>query len=413
MTENALFTLWLELATGDSPYTASRLVPEHDPKELYHATRDELIPAVGKELANRLLNKDLIPAKKILRKCDDLGIRITAYRDDDYPPSLREIPDPPPMLFYYGVLPDPQIPTVAIVGTRRATERGIRLATHFSAVLTENAFQTVSGMADGIDTFVHRGAMIRRNATFAVLGCGVDVVYPAKNKDVYDALKKYGGLISEYLPGTRPFAGNFPRRNRIISGLSDGVLVIECRKKSGAMITARYAAEQNRTLFAVPSLPSGTGDEDSGTNFLIKHGATFCTEPDDVIRDYLPRYSDRIHKVPVRSSSILGVPTAPPAREKTLRRDPPKPKREPNRATPSAPEPKIPEPKAPEPKRTFSLSADEQTVFDAMRDGEICSADDLSVRTGLPVFRLLPLLQALELTEAVLPLPGGMFRKNG
>ena len=385
MTENALYTLWLELNTGKNPYAASRLVADHDPKELYHATREELIAMVGTGTAELLLNKDQLAAKRILRKCEDEGIKITAFRDPDYPAALREIPDPPPMLFYYGSLPDPKKPSVGIVGTRRASKNGLTMAAYFAGCLVKSGFQTISGLADGIDTFAHEGSLVEENATFAVLGCGVDVVYPAKNRELYEKLKVHGGILSEYLPGTRPFAGNFPRRNRIISGLSDGILVMECRKKSGAMITARYAAEQNRTLFALPMTPDGRGDDNSGTNYLIKQGAIFTTEPADVIREFRPRFENI--KLPETTIPLPEIATDEPA---------------PNPASQVKPagweEPEV-----------AGLSGEEKIIYDAMPKGTPLTVDAISELTGIPAFRLFSLLQSLELADAVSPCPGALF----
>ncbi|MBQ5742832.1 MAG: DNA-processing protein DprA [Clostridia bacterium] len=390
MTENALYTLWLILAGKQGTAKTYRLIQAMEAKEAYHATKAELIPPLGEKDAFPFLNKDLRAAREVLDDCREKGIDIICYHDEAYPSALREIHDPPPALFVLGNFPDPNKPVIGVVGTRKCSANAAAMAATFSCSLALSGFQIVSGMANGIDTYAHKGSLIKGKASFAVLGCGVDVVYPKANQVLYDLLREHGGLISEYLPGTPPRASNFPKRNRIISGLSEGVLVVECPEKSGSMITARLAIEQNRLLFALPSNPYDRVN--TGTNQLIKHGAIFCTEPGDICNEFLPRYQDRITPITVRFEPAMKEPSpSAPPREKS--------KKEPKKAPPiSAPPP--------------PLSEEETVVYRSFSDAEVLSADEICQRTGLIFPRLLPLLQALELSGCIESLPGSMFRRK-
>ncbi|MBO5221765.1 MAG: DNA-processing protein DprA [Clostridia bacterium] len=396
MSDHTLYTLWLLLNGKPATHRTGALLQHMTAAEAYHADKETLCRYLSEKDAAYFLNKDLAPAMKVSRECEEKNIRMVCYHDKEYPPSLREIDNPPAMLFCLGHLPEPNLPTVGIVGTRNCSRTGAALAATFSCSLTLSGFQIVSGMANGIDTYAHKGPLIKGYPSFAVLGCGVDVIYPKQNEELYNILKQHGGLISEYPPGTKPFPGNFPPRNRIISGLSDGVLVVECPPKSGSMSTARYAIEQNRTLFAVPAGPNERIN--TGTNNLIKNGAVFCTEPDDIFREFQPRFADRITPTVVRFRPAETEEPTPP--------EPPPPRKEKKAKKPSPPKPS--EPPRPRP----SLSPEEEKVFNAFSEGEILSADDIGQRTDLPFHRLLPILQGLELAGCIEPLPGSMFRRK-
>ena len=208
--------------------------------------------------------------------------RIINKGDRDYPERLEKIKGAPTKLYLRGNLPDPKKKTVAIVGARNASDYGLTLAKTISRILTLNDVQVISGLAMGIDTAGHMGAIEVESPTFAVLGCGVDICFPTHNSNVFERMLDYGGgIISELDVGTPPLPYNFPLRNRIISGLSDLVIVVEARDKSGSLITADYALEQGKTIFACPGR---VGDSLSrGTNNLIKQGAYILTSADDVL----------------------------------------------------------------------------------------------------------------------------------
>ena len=208
--------------------------------------------------------------------------RVINKGDSDYPEKLMKIKDAPEKLYVRGNLPNPCKKTVAIVGARNCTEYGSTLAKTIARILSLNDVQIISGLAMGIDTSGHIGAIEANAATFSVLGCGVDICFPSHNSNVYERILELGGgILAEVEVGTPPLPYNFPLRNRIISGLSDIVIVVEARDKSGSLITADFALEQGKTIFACPGR---VGDSLSrGTNNLIKQGAYILTSADDVL----------------------------------------------------------------------------------------------------------------------------------
>jgi DNA processing protein len=217
-------------------------------------------------------------------------VRLVCFHDDDYPPLLREIPDSPVALFCVGDVDLKSAPAIAVVGARNGTQLGYDIAREFALELARAGFIIVSGLALGIDTYAHRGALEAESRTIAVLGCGPDVVYPRSNQRIREnILKKNGALISEYPPGVIARPWHFPIRNRIISGMCVGTLVVEASARSGSLITARLAAEQNREVFAIPGNIRSSVAE--GTLSLIQEGANLVTDPAEIIEyfsDLLP-----------------------------------------------------------------------------------------------------------------------------
>lgn len=218
--------------------------------------------------------------KKINKELPE-GIRYISKTDREFPEKLLELPDCPEGLYVKGALPDPKKKAVAIVGARMCSAYGRATASWFARVLAANDVQIISGLALGIDGAAHEGALLADGRTFAVLAGGADVCYPRANIGLYEQMKGQGGILSEEPPGRPPLSGLFPKRNRIISALSDAVLVVEARKKSGSLITADFAAEQGRDLFAVPGRLE---DELSrGCNELIFQGAGIALSPEGML----------------------------------------------------------------------------------------------------------------------------------
>jgi DNA processing protein len=221
--------------------------------------------------------------QKLLDMLGECSGRIISIWDEDYPKQLKEIHDPPALLFVRGELPRAEEPCVGIVGTRNPSLYGIKQAHVIAADLAAAGAAVVSGMARGVDSSAHEGALQGKGRTYAVFGCGVDIIYPTENKSLAEKILASGALISEFLPGTPPDPGLFPRRNRIISGMSLGVLVVQGSETSGAMITARYALEQNREVFA---LPGSVDDQRSrGPHQLLRDGATLVGSAQDILRE--------------------------------------------------------------------------------------------------------------------------------
>ena len=209
--------------------------------------------------------------------------RLLTLADADYPRLLLEIPDPPPLLFLKGRSALLQNECIAIVGSRNATAQGIADAEAFARDLSDNGFCVVSGLALGIDAAAHRGGLSAKSSSMAVVATGLDTVYPSRNHKLAHELSEHGLLVSEFALGTRPMAGNFPRRNRLISGLSRGVLVVEAAIKSGSLITARYALEQGREVFAIPG--SVHSPVSKGCHALIKQGAKLVETSTDILEE--------------------------------------------------------------------------------------------------------------------------------
>lgn len=258
------------------------------------------------------------------------NIRLLAFDDPEYPENLRAAEDAPPVIYVRGQITCLQQPlSLSIVGARNASLNGRKLASQISCELTSQGIMIVSGMARGIDTAAHKGAMFalnRTGSTVAVLGTGIDIAYPAENQKLCEQIAGQGAVISEFPLGTEPSAGNFPRRNRIVSALTDGTLVVEASLHSGSLITARLALEQGRDVFAVPGFP--TDERSAGPNKLIKDGAFLVENAEDILnvlsadaRRKIPRtprpvQTDLFVKPLDKESKTADIPdTASPDRE--------------------------------------------------------------------------------------------------
>jgi DNA processing protein len=289
---------WLALRRvhGVGPRTCRLLIDKFgSPEKIFSLSADEIGAAgVARNAARAIVEfRDFEPLEKELCELPNLGARMIKWTDDDYPANLRQIADPPPFLFVRGTasLTDPNC--IAIVGARAASDIGRRMAQRLGLELAAKGFTVVSGLARGIDGEAHQGALDAHGKTLAVLGCGVDVIYPPEHRKLADAIIAGGGaLISELPIGSQPLAENFPTRNRILSGLCLGVVIVEAAEKSGSLITARMALEQDRQVFAVPGSPL-TG-KTRGSNRLLKEGAKLVECVEDVIEELAPQMVRRL-----------------------------------------------------------------------------------------------------------------------
>lgn len=235
-------------------------------------------------------------------KLAEKGIYFVTIEDEEYPRKLKNIYEPPLGLFYKGKLPKEGSINIAVVGARNCSDYGLDTAGYFAKELVKAGAGIISGLASGIDSAAHKGALIGEGDTFGVLGCGVDICYPVENFNLYLKIGLNGGILSEYSPMTQPRAYHFPMRNRIISGLSDGILVVEAREKSGSLITVDYGLEQGKNIYAIPGRP---GDKLSdGCNSILKMGAKICTNPEDIIEDY-SNLCKKITKVVKKNDNLL------------------------------------------------------------------------------------------------------------
>ncbi|MCH7811506.1 MAG: DNA-protecting protein DprA [Chloroflexi bacterium] len=255
-------------------------------EEAWRASPAELQSAglTGAALSSLLAARDTISPEEELEKLDRLSIRALSWHDDIYPERLKEIYDRPPLLYLRGELSSSDEWSVALVGTRRATVYGRQAAEELGAGLARSGITIVSGLARGIDSIGHKAALTAGGRTIAVLACGLDLIYPPEHLKLAQQIMEQGALLSDYPPGTQPRSSFFPRRNRIMVGLSLGVLVVEGDFKSGALITARQALDENREVFAVPgSIYSPTY---RGVNWLIQAGqAKLVTKPEDILEE--------------------------------------------------------------------------------------------------------------------------------
>ncbi|HZV80715.1 MAG TPA: DNA-processing protein DprA [Geobacteraceae bacterium] len=355
--------------------------------EYYHWFALRCIPHVGNVTYRRLLEKFGSPARVLAASFDELaaakgvgpaavasirnhdyrrvaeleaevfaksGARLVTLLDDDYPSLLKEIPDPPPYLYLKGVLPEAGT-AIAVVGSRLASDYGLATTSRLSRELAEQGVTIISGLAQGVDAAAHRGALQVSGRTIGVLGCGIDQVYPPANRQLFREMAEHGAIVSEFPMGTGPEAPNFPRRNRIISGLSRGVLVVEAAERSGSLITARFALEQGREVFAVPG--NITHRASRGTNSLIKQGAKLVESVADILGELPPEGGD--------------LPQW--ARQ-----------------------------------QGFNLSADEEKLCSLLSGGPL-HIDELTVRSELTVPAVSAMLLRLELQGAVMQLSGKMF----
>ena len=377
---------WIWFSLIPEKFTRERLeLLEHfrDPEEIYHCTDGSLPPMPG-ELADYIEEKDLSRAQKILDNCVCKNISILTYGDGGYPKKLKNISDPPIVLYYKGHLPDwESVPVIGIVGTRKASAYGIQSAHRFGGEIAAGGALVVSGAASGIDGAAMTAAIRQGKPTVGVLGNGVDVVYPPTNRQLFADTEKFGCLISEYVPGTRPFPWNFPRRNRIISGLSDGVLVVEAPERSGALSTATKAADQGRDVFVVPGnidVPTS-----QGSNNLLLAGGIPVFSGWDVLKEYEDRYPGRVKPAKVSEP-------APPDDKKTV--DNPEKSGYSDRVRPQTP-----------------LSEQEERVYRCLTE-EPQLVDGVISQTGLPAAEVLRILTKLSIKGMVKKHPGGQVSRK-
>ena len=289
------YALWLYEAAGYSRSRIFRLrkAMGEDPsfaEKLYYMTDKDTEDIISNIPDYRGMNRELFKGLALARKKEPAAaqdllwkkeMEFVSYDEPGFPERLRNIPDPPYGIYYIGSLPDPALPSLAVVGARKTTPYGREQAGIFCRRLAGCGVQIVSGMARGIDGIAGRTALEAGGTSFAVLGCGADICYPPENEDLYSDLAQYGGILSEYPPGTKPVARFFPSRNRIISGLSDALFVVEARLQSGTQITAGSALEQGRDIFALPGRVSD--DASAGCISLLRDGAYIAASPDDIL----------------------------------------------------------------------------------------------------------------------------------
>lgn len=283
------YWIWLSRIEGLNPKILNYLLEKYgNPKTIWDKSKEELLKdGIKEKYVDEIIKKDYRQnLDKYLKYMKENNIEIITIKDKEYPDKLKVIYDPPIVLYIKGNKNILNEKSVAIVGCRLCTKYGENIAKKLSYNLSFNNINVISGLAKGIDSFAHKGSLSANGKTIAVVGCGLDRVYPEENRTLFnEIIKRHGAIISEYIIGTKPVAKNFPKRNRIISGLSNGVVVVEAREKSGTLITVDFALEQGKTIYAVP----GNIDNPNayGTNELIKQGAKVVNSVQDILEELL------------------------------------------------------------------------------------------------------------------------------
>lgn len=283
--EERVYQHWLYSIDGIGKATREKLYDQYgSARGIFHAPLKQITPLLTKRQAEAFREAQKVDPERGHEELVRSGIRFITPEDSEYPQRLRDIPDAPLALYVKGCMPDPELPSVAIVGARFCSSYGRYMARQFGMELARNGFQVISGMALGVDGIAQTAALQAGGYSAGVLGCGVDVCYPPENRALYDSLCAQGGILSEYAPGTVPKPGLFPPRNRIISGLADAVLVVEARAKSGTLITVDMALEQGRDVFVLPG--RATDRLSDGCNLLLKQGAIPAMQASDIVEYY-------------------------------------------------------------------------------------------------------------------------------
>ena len=412
--------IWLATRPHISDMVKVELVQQFgDAEGVYFAGDWSGVEGLTQEGVEALEDRSLTMAQEILDECDRTGLRILTYRDAAYPKRLQNIPDPPLIFYYKGRLPDfDALPVIGVVGTRKASAYGLTAAKRLGYQIAKCGGIVVSGMAAGIDAMSMQGALTAGATVVGVLGCGADVVYPLSNRSLFKDTERYGCILSEFPPGTPPYKWNFPKRNRVISGLSCGVLVVEAPERSGSLITARQAADQGRDVFVVP----GNIDVPNfvGSNRLLRDGAIAVSSGWDILSEYEGHFPGRVRRFdrPGKQESYpdeVAAQTEKPAPK--VAQKPALPKRK--RAVKQEVDKKAIDNGATTPYIDLNdilsgLSSDEQSIVSAIGT-ENRLVDDVIAETGIPAGKVLATLTLLEVKGVVKRLPGRQvaISKNG
>lgn len=399
--------IWLSLRKGLAGQNAVRVLEHFGTPELVHAADEEAYRMVGGlsgAAIRSLMSKSLDLADEVLGDCERLGIQLLTRQDAVYPERLRSIAQPPMVLYWKGkqIAFDNEA-AIGMVGAREATPYGVQAASRLSADLTRKGALVVTGMAQGIDAACVRGALKVGGPVVSVLAGGIDRVYPRHHKDLYEDVAAVGALISEYPPGTEPRGDHFPVRNRIISGLSVGVIAVESARASGTLLTVNHALDQNREVFAVPGPIDAPQSE--GTNRLIQAGcAKLILEADDVLCELVNRFPGKLRLGPSASlppgteaQRLEGTAVVPEHEELGKAKEK------------AAQENKDDEVYLRWADCKDKLTDDQRTVLLSM-DGGTVQADDLVERTQIPARRVLSALTVLQIQGYVAEESGKRFR---
>lgn len=387
--DNVLYWIWLTSKPVINPKKITSLLERFSTAEEIYLERNYFnIPNIGQKEIAALMDKSVAEANRIKAAADKAGAEIITFEDDEYPDKLRNIIPPPYILYVRGDITGiDDVLTVAVIGTRKHyTPYGKMVTMRLSSDLASNGAVVVSGLAEGLDGIAAEGALRAGGRTVAVMGTGIDIIYPARNKELAEEIVRHGAIITEYPPGSPAAKEHFPDRNRIIAGLSNGVLVTEAKRKSGTSITVRYAMEYGRDLFAVPGNINDLNYE--GTNRYIQQGAKLTTNVNDILEEY--PYAVRVSAVSERENAAQ-----PDIAPETPERDIPETD---NKPSDDASDIEIYKSLSEVDKRIVSLLMKKAMSIDELSRAMDMNAGALNVRLTL-----------LEIKRTVRHMPGGIY----
>ena len=397
-----IYWIWLATRHGLSDRMKNTVLDRFgDQEDAYYARSYEDVEGLTPEALEALADKNLTGSEEILSECADKNIHILTIGDEKYPGRLKNIPDPPVVLYYKGILPDLDgTAVVGVVGTRKASPYGMTMGKRLGNQIAACGGIVVSGAAYGIDGVAMAGAMSAGKPVVGVLGCGADIVYPASNRGLLEDVQRRGCLLTEFPPGTPPNAWHFPKRNRIISGLCCGVLVVEAPEKSGALITARQAAEQGRDVFVLP----GNADSKTclGSNALLRDGGVCVSSGWDILSEYADLYPGVLHRAEETPMNLLPEELSVPMVAQKPR------KLTKSRAKKPAKDKKVIDKQENPPYsdvETGSLDETERTIVELLMGGDRLR-DELLAEVCLDPGKVLSTLTLLEIKGVVRRLPG-------
>jgi DNA processing protein len=370
----------LGLVEGLGPVTIKRLLElAGGAEKIFSMKNSEFgeIPYFPMKLAGKIRSSmDSDSHKKEMEYVEGEGIGVMCLADEEYPEMLKHIYDPPAVIYYKGVMPEKGETCFAIVGSRKCSLYGMRVAENFSAGIASSGVTIISGMARGIDASAHRGALKAAGRTIAVMGTGFRNLYPEGSEKTVRDICRAGAVITEFPSGTMPSKSTFPRRNRIISGMSSGVLVVEAAKRSGALITVDFALEQGKDIFAVPGPVDSLTS--SGTHALIQNGAKLVTSEKDILEDILPE------TVLSGNVTVEGLTPGEDPRGEGMVNVP----------------------------GSWDVSPEQGKVLEFIPGGRSTHIDEISVHSGIGIRDIHKVLVSLELNGRIRSLPGAMYERS-
>lgn len=391
--------IWFQQAVGIYSRLAGDIFARFNSiTEIYNCNDFSFLGNDKEKYIKRLQNKDTTLAFETMKKCESLGVRVTGYYDELYPSRLKNINSPPAVLYSIGNFKNlNDIPCIAIVGTRKMSDYGRETAEKFAYTFAKSGACVVSGLAKGVDTAAHRGAIMADGFTVAVLGNPIGEIYPRENEKAFETLYERGLVISELYPNAPRTRADFPNRNRIISGISDSVVIAEAGEHSGALITARHAISQGKHLYAVPG---AIGAENAGTNALIKTGVPAATEPYDVLSSLSLVYPKTLRPYePAVTENLRSYGNVVNKAKKVNRTETAKPteKAEPAKETTDF-------------ANQETLSTDNaKRILMLLRGANPLTADEISARLGISVSDVMTELTLMEIDGSVISSAGGRY----